>query len=194
MKKMPNIRTLSGLAVLGLAASLPTMAQDYRAPWHGDFWGYLGASAGESKFHSDCADTFPCDKHDTAWRVFSGGRMSQNFGLEAGYTDFGRVDASGGDTKAWAAGFTLLAGMPIDRFTVFGKLGAHYARTHVSALPEALVETGKKSGFAWSYGIGGGYNITKTLQLRLDWDQYKMDFVGGNHAVDMASAGLAIRF
>jgi opacity protein-like surface antigen len=196
MNKMPNIRTLSGLAVLGVAASLPAMAQQdyYRAPWQGDFWGTLGASVGESKFSSDCADVFPCDRRDTAFRIFSGGRMSNVFGLEAAYTDFGRVSASGGDTKAWAAGFTLLAGVPIDRFSVFGKLGGHYARTHVSAVPEALVDTGVKTGFAWSYGVGGGYNITKTLQLRVDWDQYKLDFAGGRHSVDTAMAGLAIRF
>ena len=193
---MPNIRMLSGLAAFGLAAASPAMAQNYHAPWETDFWGYLGASAGESKFRSDCAkvDVFACDKRDTAWRVYAGGKMNNIFGLEAGYTDFGKVQASGGDTKAWAAGLTLLAGVPIDRFNIFGKLGGYYGKTDVSASAESLVQTGHKTGWAWSAGVGGSFDITRNLQVRLDWDRYRLDFVGGARDVDMASAGLAIRF
>jgi opacity protein-like surface antigen len=192
-------RTISALAVLGVLASGSALAQqsEFRAPWRGDFWGYLGASAGESKFRADCRNTnvFSCDKRDTAWKVYAGGKMNEIVGLEIGYTDFGKVQASGGQTDAWAVPLTLTAGVPIgDRFNVFGKLGGLYGRTDVKADPSTLLDTGHKSGWGWTYGAGAGFRITPAIELRVDWDRYKMDFVGGRKDIDMASAGVAIRF
>ncbi len=196
---MRQIRIVSGLAALGLLACGSAFAQqdNYNAPWRGDFWGYVGASGGESKFRSDCArtDVFACDKRDTAWKLYAGGKLNNIFGLEAGYTDFGKIRASGGDTKAWAANVSLLAGMPIgDRFNIFGKLGGLYGKTDVSASPDTIFDTGHKSGWGWTYGAGASFNVTQNVALRVDWDRYKLDFVGGRKDVDMASAGVQFRF
>jgi len=38
------------------------------------------------------------------------------------------------------------------------------------------------------------FAITPALQLRADWDRYKLDFVVGERDVDMLSAGLQFRF
>jgi len=197
MQKKFTIRILSTLAATGLIASGPALAQDRPMPWRGDFWGYVGASAGESKFDNNCGrtDVFACDQRDTAWKVYAGGRMSEIIGLELGYTDFGNVQASGGETRAWAATAALTAGVPIgDRFNVFGKLGGLYGRTNVSADPSTLFDTGHKSGWGWTYGLGAGFNLTQNIALRVDWDRYRMDFVGGRQDLDMASAGLQFRF
>ena len=191
-----NKRIVSALAAIGLAGCGSALAQD-RAPWRGDFWGYIGASGGESKFRSDCArtDVFACDKRDTGWRVYAGGKMSDILGLEIGYTDFGKVQASGGETKAWAGDLSLLAGVPIGgRFNVFGKVGGLYGRTDVRADPSTLFDTGRKSGWGWTYGVGAGFNVTQNVALRVDWDRYKLDFVGGRRDLDMATAGVQFRF
>ncbi|MGE5096369.1 MAG: outer membrane beta-barrel protein [Betaproteobacteria bacterium] len=191
-----NARIVSGLVAAGLLASGSAFAQE-RMPWRGDFWGYIGASGGESKFRSDCArtDVFACDQRDTAWKLYAGGKMSEILGLEAGYTDFGKVAASGGQTKAWAANLSLLAGVPIgNRFNVFGKVGGLYGRTDVTADPDTLFDRGHKSGWGWTYGVGAGFNVTQNVALRVDWDRYKLDFVGGRRDLDMASAGVQFRF
>ena len=197
---MKQARTLSVVAALGLLASGAAFAQQgpYNAPWRGDFWGYFGASAGESKFRTDCNRTitqFECDTKDTGFKVYAGGKLNPVFGMEIGYTDFGKIKASGGDVDAWAIPVSLTAGVPIgERFSAFGKLGGLYGRTDVSASLESLVESGDKSGWGWTYGVGATFAITPTLQLRADWDRYKLDFVGGRDDVDMLSAGLQVRF
>jgi opacity protein-like surface antigen len=186
------------VAVAGLAASGASFAQNApgATPWQGDFWGYLGASVGESKFDNECGrtDIFACDHRDTAWKLYAGGKFNPYWGLEAGYTDFGTVQASGGETKAWAAGLSLVGNLPIDRFDIFGKVGGLYGRTNVHADPTTLFDTGHKSGWGWTYGVGADWNITKTVAVRLDYDRYKLDFVDGRQDLDMASAGVQFRF
>src|SRR5438105_11164758 len=178
---MSKTRMTMALAALAIAASGAALAQptDYRAPWRGDFWGYIGASGGESKFRTECDRTLTllaCDHKDTGWKVYAGGKMNDLLGLEVGYTDFGRIQASGGQTKAWAVPITLVAGAPIGRFNVFGKVGGVYGRTDVDVAPSSIFDRGRKNGWGWTYGAGGGFNITRAVQLRADWDRYKLDF------------------
>jgi len=198
IRNMPSQRMLTTLAVLAVTATTPALAQsDYRAPSRGDFWGYVGANAGQSNFRTDCApsDFFSCDKKDTAFKVYAGGRMNEIFGLEVGYTDFGKIGVNGGETEAWAIPLSLTAGTPLgERFGIFGKLGGLYGRTDVSADPSTLFDSGHKNGWGWTYGAGATFAITPAVQLRADWDRYKLDFVGGRQDVDMLSAGLQVRF
>lgn len=196
---MKRTRTLSAVAALGLFASGAAFAQsNYNAPWRGDFWGYVGASGGETKFRTECSRTvtqFQCDRKDTGFKVYAGGRTSEILGVEVGYTDFGRIRASGGDTDAWAIPLTLTAGVPIgSRFAAFGKIGGLYGRTDVTASLDSLTERGRKNGWGWTYGAGATFGVTPAVQLRADWDRYKLDFVGGRKDVDMLSAGVQVRF
>ena len=197
---MNRIRTMTAVAALGLAVSGAAFAQ-YNAPWRGDFWGYVGASGGEAKFRTECSRTitqFECDRKDTGYKVYSGGKMSEVLGVEVGYTDFGRIRAGGGDVKAWAIPVSLTAGIPMgSRFSAFGKAGGLYGRTDVRPTFESTIGDegrGRKSGWGWTYGVGAAFAITPALQIRADWDRYKLDFAGGREDVDMLSAGLQVRF
>ena len=190
-----NKALITGLATLGLVASGSAFSQN--TPWRGDFWGYVGASAGESKFETECASSnvFSCDRRDTGFKVYGGGKFNDVFGLEIGYTDFGRINASGGDTDAWAIPLSLTAGVPLgDRFNVFGKIGGLYGRTDVTASASTLLDTGHKSGWGWTWGGGATFKVTQNLDIRVDWDRYKLDFVGGRQDVDMLSGGVQFRF
>ncbi len=194
-----NRALITGLAALGLVTSASSFAQqsDTRMPWRGDFWGYIGASGGESKFRTDCASTnvFKCDKRDTGFKVYAGGKMSEVLGIEIGYTDFGKISASGGDTKAWAVPISLTAGIPLgQRFNIFGKIGGVYARTDVDASPTTLVDRGHKNGWGWTWGAGATFKVTQNFDIRADWDRYKLDFIGGRRDIDMLTAGAQFRF
>lgn len=195
---MTHVRIISGLAAIGLMACGSAFAQSgNRAPWRGDFWGYAGASGGESKFRAECAstDVFACDKRDTAFKVYAGGKINEVLALEIGYTDFGKIRASGGDTDAWAVPLSLVAGFPLgERFGVFGKVGGLYGRTDVTASASTLLDTGHKSGWGWTYGAGATFALSPQWQIRADWDRYKLDFVGGERDIDMLSAGVQFRF
>ena len=197
---MKRIRTMTAVAALGLAVAGAASAQ-YNAPWRGDFWGYVGASGGESKFRTECNRTitqFQCDRKDTGYKVYAGGRVSEILGLEVGYTDFGRIRAGDGEVKAWAIPVSLTAGIPMgNRFSAFGKVGGLYGRTDVRPTFESAIEDegrGRKSGWGWTYGVGAAFAVTPALQIRADWDRHKLDFAGGREDVDMLSAGLQVRF
>ncbi len=189
-----NARFAVGIAALAAAASGSALAQsDWSSPFAKG--PYIGANAGQSRFRTDCSDLFTCDRKDSAWKVYFGGRMSDLIGLEMGYTDFGKIRASGGDTKAWAANASLTAGVPIgDRFEIFAKGGGIYGRTDVTASPATLFHSGRKDGWGGTYGAGAALGITRTVQARVDWDRYSLDFIGGRKDVDMLSAGVQVRF
>ena len=87
-------RFATGLAALALAASAPVLAQtDWSSPFaRGP---YVGVSGGESKFRTDCSSLFSCDRKDTAWKLYGGGRFNDILGLELGYTDFGKIRGAG---------------------------------------------------------------------------------------------------
>ena len=198
MKRSVTISTLVALGLLSSGGAFAQQQQSYGVPWRGDFWGYVGASGGESKFRTECNRTitqFECDRKDTGFKVYAGGRMSQVLGLEVGYTDFGRIRTNGGDTNAWAVPISVTVGAPIgSRFAAFGKVGGLYGRTDVSASFDTLTATGHKSGWGWTYGAGATFAITPTVQLRADYDRYKLDFVGGRRDVDMLTGGVQVRF
>lgn len=186
-----------GVAALGLAASASAMAQSQSNwnPMSRNFWGHVGVSGGESKFRTECSSLFDCDTKDTGWKVYAGGRVNDIIGMEVGYTDFGSIRASGGDTEAWAANVSLLAGVPIgERFSVFAKGGGIYGRTDVRASGSALIERGNRNGWGTTWGVGAALGLTPTVQVRVDWDRYKLDFVGGSRDVDLLSAGVQMRF
>ena len=168
-----NTKLTAILAAIGLvAAAGNALAQEdtYRAPWRGDFWGYVGASGGESKFQTSCSslNVFRCESRDTGWKVYAGGNINRIFGLEAGYTDFGKIAASGGDTKAWAANVSLTAGVPIgDRFAIFAKGGGIYGRTDISADPASRFT---KSPACWkTIRPSGMTNVSRPCAMPDSW-------------------------
>lgn len=181
-----------GVAALGLAVPFTASAQ---SPLTRDFWGHIGVSGGEAKFRTECSSLFTCDRKDTAWKVYGGGKFSDVIGLEVGYTDFGKIRASGGETDAWAANVSLVAGLPIgDRFNIFAKGGGVYGRTDVKASASSLLDVGHKTGWGTTYGVGAALGLTRTVQVRVDWDRYKLDFAGGRRDIDLLSAGVQMRF
>ena len=77
---------------------------------------------------------------------------------------------------------------------IFGKIGGLFASTDVTADGEELFERGNKNGWGWTYGAGATFAVTPTVDIRADFDRYKLDFVGGSRDVDMLSAGVQVRF
>jgi opacity protein-like surface antigen len=189
------IKRTAVATALALAAS-PAFAQSIFDPAPGPGpRNYVGVSGGQSKFRADCSSLFSCDTKDTGWKVYGGTGVNDILGVELGYTDFGRIRVNGGNTEAWAGTLSLTAGIPIgDRFKVFAKGGGLYGRTDVDASPSTLFNTGHKDGWGYTYGVGAALGITRTVQVRVDWDRHNMDFAGGSRDVDMLSAGVQLRF
>ena len=187
-------KTITLAAAAALVAS-PAFAQSIFDPMPSGPRNYIGVSGGESKFKTSCSSLFTCDTKDTAWKVYGGTGVNDVLGVELAYTDFGKIRANGADTEAWAGTISITAGIPIgDRFKVFAKGGGLYGRTDVNAPPSTVFNTGHKDGWGYTYGVGAALGLTRTVQVRVDWDRHNMDFVGGSKDVDMLSAGVQLRF
>ena len=56
------------------------------------------------------------------------------------------------------------------------------------------MRTGSDHGLGISYGVGLSFAVTRTVDLRLDWDRYRMKFETGRNYADLASVGVAFKF
>jgi opacity protein-like surface antigen len=164
-------------------------------PYERNFWGHVGLSLGKSELDATCTGGLRCDKTDTAWRVYGGGRFNNIFGGEIGYTDFGDFTRNGGETDAQSFDFTLLAGIPFGsnrNWAVFGKLGAAYTRSDVtSVLPG---RTGDEDGWGARYGIGLQAGITQNWAVRADWDRTRVELRDGDGDIDTFTLGAQYTF
>lgn len=129
------------------------------------------------------------DSTDTAYGVLLGYQYNRNFAVEGEYTDLGRFTTAAGVTgKSDAWGLSALGIMPLqNRFSVFGKLGIARSGTSTSAA------TGDNRTAA-TYGLGGQYDATPMIGLRLSWERYGVGMVGQNANDDLYSLAAAFRF
>ncbi len=193
------ISALCALPALAQTTGAPTtsrVSDEWRMPYQANFWNYIGASVGQSDYDVGCVSGFGCDRKDTAFKIFAGGKLYNALGLELGYVNLGRADIAGGRTRAQAGNLSLVLGIPVwgDRLGINGKVGTAYGWTRTSSsAPE--YEAGNDSGWGLSYGVGATYAFSRNTELRIDWDRYRFDFRGaGTQDVDLLSAGLNFRF
>jgi hypothetical protein len=164
-------------------------------PYERQFWGYAGAATGATDFHIQCVGTGLCDKTDTGLKIFAGGRFNRWLGGELAWARLGSNVRLGGGQPSHASvlNLTLLGGIPVGPFTANAKLGAGYARARIGGSP--AVGGGRESDFAWNYGANLTYNIVRNVDVRLDWDRYRLDFSrDGTRSVDFFSLGLNLYF
>lgn len=198
-------RTLSAtaLAVAALAAATGAQAQSTSTStgtsysFYSPGSRYIGLNVGQSDYSlPNGAGGFGSDNKDTSYNIYGGSYFSNNFGVELGYTDFGKINRGGGQTDAEGINLSLVGRLPLSNsFNLLGKVGTTYGRTRVSALPASGLATGNESDWGVSYGIGAEWAFTPALSAVLQWDEHKMKFVGtGKDRVSTASLGLRYRF
>lgn len=158
---------------------------------------YVGVNVGASDYSlGNGIGPFASDNKDTVYNIYTGTFFTPNFGFELGYTNFGKIERAGGNTKAQGINLSLVGRAPITQsFNIFGKLGTTYGRTEVSAFPGTGVASGKENGFGVSYGIGAEYSFNPQLSAVLQFDEHKLKFAGdGRDRVNATTVGLRYRF
>ncbi|CAN5179602.1 hypothetical protein BH10PSE16_BH10PSE16_07750 [soil metagenome] len=196
MKSLNRIFSTSVLAVAALTAVAGAQAQS-NYTLYGPGSGYVGLNAGQSNYSlGNGLSLFSADDHDTAYNIYTGSFFSQNFGVELGYTNFGKIDRAGGNTKAEGINLSLVGRAPVSpSFNLLGKLGTTYGRTDVSSLPGSGVVAGKENGFGVSYGLGAEYVFSPQLSAVLQYDEHRMKFAGeGRDRISATTVGLRYRF
>jgi len=179
------------MAVSGVVVSSASFAQSKPA----DTGFYVGASVGQAT-SGDC-NLPSCDDSDTSYRVFGGYQFNRHLAVEGGYAPLGEV--SGGnlklETNAWD-----LVGVGIwpfnPQFSVYGKLGFYSAEAKLSG-----TFSGKKTSTDLTYGVGGQFNVTPNLGLRLEWQRYSgieapqvLNVGGGDTDIDTVNLGVLWKF
>ena len=193
--------SLTAVAVAGLAGAMGAQAQmmnstgtNYSLNTPGSR--YFGFNAGQSDYSvGNGAGNFGSDRKDTAYNIYGGTYFNNNFGVELGYTDFGKINRGGGETEAEGINLSLVGRLPLSNsFNLLGKLGTTYGRTDVSSQGFG-VASGKETGFGVSYGIGAEYSFNPQLSAVLQYDEHKLKFAGnGRDRVNATTVGLRYRF
>lgn len=175
-------------AIGALAVAMPVQAQVYVG-------GGVGVSKGSFK-NSDFSLGDPeiresNDDSDTAYKLVVGYKFNPYFAVEGGYTNLGQFDYKytgvgtlAGDTgkvkykaDAWHA--SAVGILPFaERFSLFGKLGVAATNAKnsfdVNAPALGIVDSGseRKSRTNLLLGVGLGYDVTKNINVRAEYEDY----------------------
>ncbi len=183
---LTNTRFITAVLVAAFTFVAPANADD--RPFH------IAANVGQSSL--DDVDGVRIDDSATAFRLDTGYRFSNWFGIDAAYVNLGTLDANveiqPGTSSLFEAsvdGFELgLVGrIPLgDKFAVFGRIGNYWWSG------DATIGgvTSSESGNDVSYGIGAEFVINPSIVLTADWRRYSLDDVD----LDSAMLGLVVRF
>lgn len=171
------------IAVLLSVVAFPVVAEDMHM--------YIGARVGQARTN---LDTVVLDKDTpTAWGVSVGHAFSPMIAIEAEYLNLGEVTGVAGGFESRGYSLSGVGSFPFnDQFSLFGKLG--YAM--ISTKVDATVPSPDWDSKALTYGLGGQFNVTPSMGIRLGWDRYNIDDSSASRKgnISLVSAGAVFKF
>lgn len=158
--------------------------------------GYVGINLGKSSFDTDCGPAgLSCDDPDLAGKIYFGGALNDRVGIEFAYVNMGRADRAGGHAEAQGANASLVGTWPVNRWSLFAKLGGTYGFTKVTSEPGSGVTEGRRRGLGVSYGAGIGYDLQPNSTVVLEWERHDFRFRGtGREGIDALTLGYVYRY
>lgn len=194
---MHKSHLLSSVLSIALCSVVAVSAAQAQSRQQASDSSFLGGSIGRTDYSLDNGSgIFDSQKGRTAYNIHAGKFFNPNFGVELGYTDFGRIDRGGGSTKANGANLSVLAKFPVsDVVNILGKMGATYSHTDVSSAPSSGVISGTDHGFGLSYGVAAEFVINAAWSALLQYDSHKLHFAGDrDDRVGVTSLGIRVNF
>ncbi len=189
-----------GLTAGAVASSMAATDWGTSATW------YVGLGGGQSQTQAGGGDINSAigttggslGDTDTGWKLYLGYQFNPNVAVEAGYVDFGKFGfssaAGSGDLKTKNGGYVDAVGIiPFqNNFSIFGKLGAYTIKTELNGAGVSNSHTTND----FTYGIGAGYDFTRNLGMRVEWERFNS--VGDSSTtkgdLDLASVGVLYKF
>jgi OOP family OmpA-OmpF porin len=190
---------------------------------------YVGASVGQAYIEAEDeidfgdgggSQSLELDGDDVGFKIFGGYMFSENFGIEAGYVDFGSqsddfaftangflpeggsfdVDVDG-EIEVEASGFTVagVGVLPVGPVDLFAKVGLIVWDADASATATANFGEGGTERFSESdgldgedlmYGVGASWSFGD-LAVRAEYENYDIDDVD---STELWSIGITYRF
>lgn len=145
---------------------------------------YAGAGAGQA-----LVDERAYDDEDTAFSVFGGYQFHRNFALEAGYTDFGKLEprGEGSNLELASASLTAVGILPFtEKFSGYAKAG--FQRWDLDRAIPGLTGTAKDDGTDPVYGLGLQYRFNDLVALRGEYTRSEVE------ELDVDAAQVQVRF
>jgi OOP family OmpA-OmpF porin len=137
------------------------------------------------------ANNKSADEYKTNAKIYGGYEFDQNWGVEAGYTNFDKEDIPVGNVKGSG---TYVAGkysVPLgERFTGYGKLGVSYNERKLSSSTLGQVNSYDTGLYG---GVGVEYKLNQNLALNAEYERYGKDKAFGAKA-DVYTVGLKYGF
>jgi OOP family OmpA-OmpF porin len=179
-KDLPMKKLIFAL-IAGTAAMTAAQAQTITPrPYVG-----VGAAGADREYNVNGATMVDNDGYKFSGKVFGGAELNQNFGVEAGYTDFrkarGNYTLNGANARTETDGYgAYIAGkatMPLnDKASVYAKLGVAHTKAEMESATPGLNRKVSDNG---GYGaLGMQYNVTPQVALIAEYERYgkKQDF------------------
>ncbi|MCS0582931.1 porin family protein [Massilia pinisoli] len=170
MKKL-IVALIAGTAAMGAAQAQTTQTQP-RA--------YVGigvATADHENSSVGGLTNVDSDGYKASGKIFGGYEFDQNWGVEAGYTDFRNANVNYSSNGVNGSGKTkgssyYVAGkynMPVnDQFSVYGKLGLEHSERKLESAALNLKDTD-----TGAYGaVGLQYNLNQQVALTAEYERY----------------------
>lgn len=202
MKKSYKRLTATVLGIAALAAAAGVHAQAAGANNSTSAYAltgvpkiYFDVSAGQTDYRlGNGTGRFGSNNGSTAYGLAAGSYFTNNIGVELGYTDFGRINRAGGETRADGFTLKLVGKLPLgSQVNLLGKVGTTYSRTEVSALPGSGINPGSDNGFGLNLGVGAEFMFTPNWSALVQYDAHDLRFAGGTsdrERVGVTSVGI----
>jgi OOP family OmpA-OmpF porin len=145
----------------------------------------------------------------TGYKLFGGYKVNKNFAVEGGYFNLGKFGFTANTTPAGTqTGSIKLQGVNLDavgilpiteKFSALGRVGLTYAKAKDTFTGTGAVTVSdpnpQKSAANYKVGLGVQYDITESLGLRGEWENFRInDAVGNKGDAHMFSVGLVYIF
>jgi accessory colonization factor AcfA len=163
------MKKLALASAIGLMVSAPAFAGPYVAV-------DLGRASFGDDLNTACtqiAGATSCKKTDTAFRLSVGHNLTDNFGVEVSYGDYGKTSAASATQNATVKASALqvvgTGRLPVtDKITLTAKAGAAFVNAKSTATgfaaPVLASASVNKTNLVW--GVGAEYALTPTVSLR----------------------------
>jgi|GEM_PF-490905 len=139
---------------------------------------YVGAGVGYTKINDFCDgdDLLDCDDNDIGYKFFGGARITDFFGVEAGWVGLGEADYGPANIEADGLFLQGVGYLPLDdRFALFAKVGLFSwnadgkAQTGFGTIDSDEFDD---SGTDPMGSIGAEAALTENVRIQVQYDRY----------------------
>lgn len=160
--------------------------------------GYVGGTVGITQLDLDCTGASTCDDSGSGGKIYGGYKFTPGVGVEFGYINFGKAEASDGSLSVSlksTALYLAVAGRGdlTPSFAVSGRLGFASVKAKGAAWGSMTGSASESSTQAY-LGLAAEYAFTKNVKGFASADFTQTEFGGDSGAVRLFGIGVQYDF